>query len=628
MIKWPKQMNLNEDEVTGNAERKPLESVSDDADEHEPVLGKSPTIRIRAGASPEKPSSSNDKADEAERLVQRNIQACLAKQLSCCGEESGNCAPCRPKENNTCEGGPKAEGKPRGSGPAESKPCGSGTFERNSCGSEPPERKPCGNGSSEKKPCGSGLPERKPCGSGLPEKNPCESRATERNPCENKDTERNPCDSGATDENPCGSRAYEKNSCTSGPTEKRVCASKSKQRRPAIDPVDQIIEEGLQLRNRSRRSQRPEPNADEQQRRRSHRQSKSIVPRPQSARGYQPNFYDDSADMQNWKEHSNRQKELQKKQSSRDGQQTKRSRTCSTAGFVPYADDQPSSRSRRQQPVPMDDEARQIQQDLINVQRHRLNLLRSIERAHRALLAEVEEYEQPEQQTPEAEQQVRDQQSFDDQGTSSQYCGRNASAQRDPLPAPNRPATADQQRRKLYYRPSARDSDSTTTTEDSCDERTPGPAPAIRPKKLIPYQPPTHSDSSGSAGECDRQISPSGAQAFDCGCNGFDGTATGNVVQNANDYLNTSATTAPERRRRPASMGPQNMVRDIGYGNLQNPRDGGRAWQRAMNVIPHAVPSMVPSGSSGYYNNRTGSGSPHLMPQRLNFVCNCDNHRS
>ncbi|VVC41052.1 Hypothetical protein CINCED_3A015534 [Cinara cedri] len=576
---WPREIKLHENK--NDAKKKTLEAGNDDVGVHESILGKMSTIRIRAGSSPEKPKNnqccSNDRTDGTERSVQRNIRTCLAKQLGCCGEISANeCRSCMPNESNACGGG--------------------STPEKNSCETGTPEKKPCGTGSPENSPSGSGPREGNPCGSGPSEKNPYVTEPSDRK------------------------------SRTSGLPEKGVFASRTKQQHPAVDPVDQIIEEGLQQRSNSRRSRRLEPNLNEPQQNKRHRQSKTVVPRPFGTLGYQPDFYDDAVDMQNWQENRNRQRHR-----TGDEEQRQRSRAVPDLGFVPYVDeDQPnggSPASRRQDRVPVNNETLQIQQELLSVERQRLKLLKRVKRIHYALLAEVETYEQrPEEMQAQRqsrienekqklseirrrvearhqERQGTEQQQFDGQVTSpsSQYCGRNALAQRDPLTTPNRPAEADQQqRRKLYYRPPAANSGCTATLDESSDERLPVVRQAQAPKLRIPYRPPSQSDSSSSAcEECNCQISPSAG------------------VTNA---------TRPDRRRRVASTGPANILRN--NRQQQNHSDGrGGTRPRTMDAATSAAPGEVPLDTSGYYYNATRNGTPRLTTQSLNFICNCNDNR-
>lgn len=618
MVKRLKQIKLHKNEETINSEWNPLESETDDASIQKSVLNQSIINRIPAGSSPEKPKNNlcypNDKTDETERLVQHNIQTYQPNQLNCCNsEESTNCGICGPNVSYPFGGKPVTE----------EKPCESETIECN------------------------------PRVSDSPEKNLYESEATEKTPREIRNHERNPCETEPPERNPCETEPPEKNPCTKEPPEKNVQATQTKQRCPTIDSGNQIVLENRQLQYSDKISGKMKPNMNERQRNRNHRQRTTTVP---SSSGYQPDFYDDSTDMQNWQEHSNRQSQSQNKKHTRDGEQKQRSRQVPDLDFEAYVDEEESFNgnpaNQQEEHVLMNEEMRQLQQELINVERHRLKLIQRMEVAQQATLAQLEKQQpQPEdlqakrqrrienekqklaviRQRVEArqrEQQITERQSFDSQVISlpsSQYCNRNAETHRDPLPASNQLAAADQQNRQNICNVP----ECTMITEENCHERTPETRQVTaqvscckKPKRSIPNKPLFQSDSNSNDCKYDSQISqfttarqdrisiPSAVVlSSDYDCNDLNDTPTEKSRtkdRNTTDYPNMNVTTTQDRRKRTASTEPQNTDYSD-YTQLQNCSNGDRTRPRTLDAA-----------------TSTHNSNPRLMPKKLNFSCSCN----
>ncbi|VVC45876.1 Hypothetical protein CINCED_3A022038 [Cinara cedri] len=443
--------------------------------------------------------------------------------------------------------------------------------------------------------------------------------------CGENITDENSSESKPHDKIPYTSRHHKKDPGTSdqrgrtpphmsGPRENGALTSQTNPRRSAVNPVYRIHEEGLQ----SRHSSRLGPNAGERRPNRGHRQSENAVPGPSNG-GYQPDFHDDSEDTRNWQEHSN-SREKRSTGNKERGQRgsppdlyssIEANRTAHRRMPAGQLDgDRPTTRRRQQEHVPERDNSR-----LQHLQ-NRLQLLKRVEHIKRTLLADIQEQKQQPQleelqllrrhrtdnekqklsemgqrsgTRQQLEQQDPEQQPFDDQVPSSQFRARNATAYRDPLPAPNRPATADQQpRRKLYDKPTATD----TTLGSSRNPGAARQAASSSPqKRRVSYQPSSHSDSSSSAGECNRRIP---APPF------------------------ANATTSPRRR----AVSAEYPMPSNDYRQMENRKDNGvRTRPRSMDMAPATVPADSPGSD---YDAVARNGNPRLVSQTLNFTCNCD----
>lgn len=170
-----------------------------------------------------------------------------------------------------------------------------------------------------------------------------------------------------------------------GPCNARTCERKkslSKQRsNEPVDPIEQIINEGL---NACRRR----PSHDKRVANNSSRR-----PKPQPQRDYERDYFDDEADMRNWQEWRNKQK-TNENCCRVDEQQQQEQRPCNI-GFEVYQDecednvnDQQDCEPEQQEEPPRD--TLRIEEELLEVEQRRLDLMRQLQQEQRAKLMDKE----------------------------------------------------------------------------------------------------------------------------------------------------------------------------------------------------------------------------------------------
>lgn len=286
-----------------------------------------------------------------------------------------------------------------------------------------------------------------------------------------------------------------------------------------IDPVDQIVNEGLQLQKPSRRrsSSSRQSGRDRSGRDRCGRQAAS---KP----SYQPDYFDDQADMTNWQEH--RANVLQSNVTREQPRgQTPQTPNCSL-DFQPYVDEERSSpmgAAERPREQTLDEVRQSMQVDLEWLNRHReklakyLELQREQQAERRAARRRERESARPREDRERRQRKIDDekrklhefQQHRQPDGRCAAPSGTyeipaetqspQSPTRCSPSPARNRgPACAStdstprNQRRKLTYQPPSPSSD--TNSEDEC-------CPPPQRKRLQPLAYDSSSD------ECDRSRS-------------------------------------------------------------------------------------------------------------------------
>jgi len=332
------------------------------------------------------------------------------------------------------------------------------------------------------------------------------------------------------------------------------------QRRPepnanaaCVDPVEQIINEGLQQQHKKRHSRR-RSSCSSRPARPNGQECRSRPPATDRRSSYQPDYFDDQADMDNWREHRDQSRQHPSSQSPR-----RRS-----LAFEPFVDSEPYSPARpstpgaapTRPPPPPQNENQDVRQEmLLELQRldeQRAHLLECMER-ERKIVEMVLEYKRQKRACPAAAEAVdprddreRIQRRINEakrktaevqrrlQQSGAHQCGTDevpacspavarcptpsSSAARCPTPSPSPrnptptcsaaagPETSTScQRRRLRYQPPSPDTD---TEDESC-------APPPPRRRLLKYRPPSPDSSSEDAegNECGRR--PSAANADD-----------------------------------------------------------------------------------------------------------------
>ncbi|KAL5245323.1 hypothetical protein ACI65C_012733 [Semiaphis heraclei] len=296
-----------------------------------------------------------------------------------------------------------------------------------------------------------------------------------------------------------------------------------------VDPVDQIINEGLMQQKKSSRrrssaccSSRP-----------SGRERRT---RPSTANNlsYQPDFFDDQADMNNWQQHREREKHDVSR--GRPSSSVVQAPGSNRLAFEPYVDNEPYSPAvvgtpNAIQPALQDENdshrRQNMQRELERLNEQRSYLVECLERETKIieLMREYKQlkraYAQQPQQQPSADDRERLQRLIDEEkrklaefqrrprqqavAPSGTYEIPSDSPTRSPTPSPARnresacaaASSPPRQRRRLIYQPPSPDTD----TEDEC--RAPPPR-----RRLLVVRPPSPSDSSdggGDVNECGRR---------------------------------------------------------------------------------------------------------------------------
>jgi len=324
--------------------------------------------------------------------------------------------------------------------------------------------------------------------------------------------------------------------CRRRPTAPSYCTESNANLAAAyVDPVDQIINEGLmqQKKKSSRRrssacsSNRPcDPSG----------RGRRTRPSTANNLSYQPDFFDDQADMNNWQLH----REREQPDMSRGRPSSPAPPRSNRLPFEPYVDNEPYSPAAVGTPNngiqaslqdENDDRRQNMQRELERLNEQRSYLVECLERETK-IIELMREYKQlkrasaqQQQQRPSVEDRERLQRLIDEEkrklaefqrrprqqnerctaAPSGPYEPAPASPTRRPTPSPARNresacATASsppRQRRRLNYQPPSPDTD----TEDEC--RTPPPR-----RRILVVRPPSPSDSSddvGDVNECSRR---------------------------------------------------------------------------------------------------------------------------
>uniref|UniRef100_A0A2S2NGX0 Uncharacterized protein n=2 Tax=Schizaphis graminum TaxID=13262 RepID=A0A2S2NGX0_SCHGA len=347
-------------------------------------------------------------------------------------------------------------------------------------------------------------------------------------------------------------------------TPNRCCPEPDANADEYVDPVEQIINEGLQQQQRKRHG-----------RRRSSRSSRPAARPPATDRrsSYQPDYFDDQADMNNWRVHRDHSRRGETREQPSSSPPSQRHR--SSLAFEPFIDDEQYSPARpstpggaptRPPPPPPQNENQDVRQEMVlelqRLDEQRAHLLECMER-ERKIVEMVLEYKRQKRARPAAAEAVdprddreRIQRRIDEakrktaevqrrlQQSGAHRCGADdevpacptAAAARcptpssssaakcptsppsasrclqTPTPSPRNPtstcsaaagpetSTTSCQRRRLRYQPPSPDTD---TEDESC-------APPPPRRRLLKYRPPPPSDSSGEdaeGNECGRRQS-------------------------------------------------------------------------------------------------------------------------
>lgn len=300
-----------------------------------------------------------------------------------------------------------------------------------------------------------------------------------------------------------------------------------------IDPVDQIINEGLMQQKKKSSRRRSSCSSSNWPRGLSGRERR-IRPSTANNHGYQPDFFDDQADMSNWQQHRDRGRHNMSRV--RPSSPPPRPKCLA---FEPYVDNEsysPPAVSTAQliQPVLHDenDGRRQnMQQELERLNEQRSHLVECLEREMK-IIEMMREYKQLKrvsaqlQQKSASDDQERLQRLIDEEKWKGSEFQRRSQQQNErcvatssgiyeiPSDSPTRcptsslaarnqesvcasTSTQNRQLRKLSYQPPSPDTD----TEDECR----APLPRRRLLAVRPLSPSDSSDSCEDANECGRR---------------------------------------------------------------------------------------------------------------------------
>ncbi|KAF0748514.1 Uncharacterized protein FWK35_00023120 [Aphis craccivora] len=283
----------------------------------------------------------------------------------------------------------------------------------------------------------------------------------------------------------------------------------------AVDPVQQIIEEGLQRHKKRHHGRRQSSSRSDRPRRPCNGSE-----RPSDRRGsYQPDYFDDQADMNNWQQHRDRSRRDEPRQ--RPSSPPPRPKSLAFEPYVdtePYSPARPSTPGAPVRPQRQTENPQDLRRDmLLELQRldeQRAELLQSMERERKMVEMVLEHQRQKrgscpapapaagpcddrqriqrrideaKQKTAELQRRYQQQQQQQQPSSSDGQCS---------APATGCPTPSTGQRRKLHYQPPSPD------TDDECC------APPPPQRRLLKYNPPS-SDSSdddcgNAAGACNR----------------------------------------------------------------------------------------------------------------------------